>query len=546
MSILSAIKQESSSLDDLAKLPQTLIMQMAQNGQISKEMVAPILSKKSEMADATARMRAMQQGGQQNSVMEQIMQKNAQAENPIPQLPTQMQETGVAQIPIREPQYAGGGIVAFDGGGMAMDDEDDAYTEMVEDAKRKKMFSKLHGMLNDTFDNMPKSFADSKKDMQTAGLGSIAAPERSGHPYEADAIKAAKQVGLDPSLMLHALYKETGGAKDPATATSKAGAYGPMQLMAGTAKELGVNRKDPYENILGGATYLKQQLDTFKDPQLALAAYNAGPGAVRRALSSEHGVASLPRETHGYMKMAGGGMVPGYAAGNYIDPVRTLSPGEEIVNMPPEKRDLIEEFIRRQDLAREENKKSAVEDRNLALLQAGLGIMGGTSPYAMANIGAGAMQGAQAYSAAKRARSQEGLLLDRNEINALKAKTDQESTDIYRGQLNENRKANRERLFGEGQDRASQAALRNAQQNPYYKTYEKEMQNLDQTNPLYNYYAQEMQRIQDAYIKGTTYVPAPKPVAIKEPGIWDRIKGGFSSLPVSPSPGVDTNNRLLK
>jgi hypothetical protein len=548
MSILSAIKQESNSLDDLAKLPQTLIMQMAQNGQISKEMVAPILGKKAEMADATARMRAMQQGGQQQSVMEQIMQKNAQGENPIPQIPTRMEETGVAQIPTREPQYAGGGIVAFDGGGMAMsmDDEDETYAEMVEDAKRKKMFSKLQGMLNDTPNDMPKSFADSKKDTQTAGLGSISAPERSGHPYEAEAIAAAKKVGLDPSIMLHALYKETGGIKDPATATSKAGAYGPMQLMAGTAKELGVNRKDPYENILGGATYLKQQLDTFKDPKLALAAYNAGPGAVRRALSSEHGVASLPRETHGYMRMADGGMVPGYAAGDYIDPASTLSPGEEIIDLPPGKKDRYEEFFRRQDLAHEERRNSAKEDRNLALLQAGLGMMAGTSPYAMANIGAGAMQGAQAYSAAKRARTQEGLLLDRNEINALKAKTDQESTDIYRGQLNENRKANRERLADEGQDRASQAALRNAQQNPYYKNYEKEMQNLDQTNPLYNYYAQEMQRIQDAYIKGITYVPAPKPVAIKEPGIWDRIKGGFSSLPVSPSPGVDTNNRLLK
>ena len=547
MSILSALKQQTESLDDLAKLPQSMIMQMAQRKEISQEMVPAILGRKAELMDSVARTQAMQSGaGQAPSVMEQIMQKNAQAEHPMQRPMPQMEETGVAQIPTREPQYAGGGIVAFDSGGMAMDDEDDAYTEMVEDAKRKKMFSKLHGMLNDTFDNMPKSFADSKKDMQTAGLGSIAAPERSGHPYEADAIKAAKQVGLDPSLMLHALYKETGGVKDPATATSKAGAYGPMQLMAGTAKELGVNRKDPYENILGGATYLKQQLDTFKDPQLALAAYNAGPGAVRRALSSEHGVASLPRETHGYMKMAGGGMVPGYAAGDYIDPASTLSPGEEIIDIPPGAKNRYDEFFRRQDLAREELRNSAKEDRNMALLQAGLGIMGGTSPYAMANIGAGAMQGAQAYGAAKRARSQEGLLLDRNEINALKAKTDQESTDIYRGQLNENRKANRERLAGEGQDRASQAALRNAQQNPYYKTYEKEMQNLDQNNPLYNYYAQEMQRIQDAYIKGTTYVPAPKPVAIKEPGIWDRIKGGFSSLPVSPSPGVDTNNRLLK
>ena len=55
MSILGALKQQTESIDDLAKLPQVMIMQMAQRGQIREDMLAPILSRKAEMADAVAR-----------------------------------------------------------------------------------------------------------------------------------------------------------------------------------------------------------------------------------------------------------------------------------------------------------------------------------------------------------------------------------------------------------------------------------------------------------------------------------------------------------
>ena len=67
-------------------------------------------------------------------------------------------------------------------------------------------------------------------------------------------------------------------------AVSKAGAGGLGQLMAGTARELGVaDRFDPRANLEGSARYLRQMLDEFGVVHLALAAYNAGPGAVRRA-----------------------------------------------------------------------------------------------------------------------------------------------------------------------------------------------------------------------------------------------------------------------
>lgn len=67
-------------------------------------------------------------------------------------------------------------------------------------------------------------------------------------------------------------------------AISKAGAAGLGQLMPATARDLGVsNRFDPMSNIFGAARYLRQMLDKFGAVHLALAAYNAGPGAVERA-----------------------------------------------------------------------------------------------------------------------------------------------------------------------------------------------------------------------------------------------------------------------
>lgn len=67
-----------------------------------------------------------------------------------------------------------------------------------------------------------------------------------------------------------------------ATITSHRGAIGLTQLMPGTAEELGVDPWDAYDNLEGGARYLRQQYDRFGTWELALAAYNAGPGAVNK------------------------------------------------------------------------------------------------------------------------------------------------------------------------------------------------------------------------------------------------------------------------
>lgn len=96
--------------------------------------------------------------------------------------------------------------------------------------------------------------------------------------------KAAKQVGIDPKLYRRLVMQ--GERSWKGWQTSPKGAAGPSQLMPGTAAGLeskyGINTKDFYGNLLGGAYYLKEQLRTFKDPRKAVAAYNAGPGAVQK------------------------------------------------------------------------------------------------------------------------------------------------------------------------------------------------------------------------------------------------------------------------
>ena len=97
--------------------------------------------------------------------------------------------------------------------------------------------------------------------------------------YRALATQIAQQEGVPPDLFLRLVNQESRFNPD---AVSSAGAIGLAQLMPGTASDLGVDPRDPVQNLTGGARYLRQQLDAFNQPDLALAAYNAGPGNVRK------------------------------------------------------------------------------------------------------------------------------------------------------------------------------------------------------------------------------------------------------------------------
>ena len=89
----------------------------------------------------------------------------------------------------------------------------------------------------------------------------------------------ARKHGVPEDLFLRLVQQESGW--NP-SARSHKGARGLAQLMPGTAETLGVDPGDAMQYLDGGARYLLMQLQTFKSPTLALAAYNAGPEAVRK------------------------------------------------------------------------------------------------------------------------------------------------------------------------------------------------------------------------------------------------------------------------
>jgi soluble lytic murein transglycosylase-like protein len=125
------------------------------------------------------------------------------------------------------------------------------------------------------------SFADALAAAGPSASPTTSSAAASGTPFGAEIDAAAARHGIDPSLLAGLVRQESGF--DP-RARSGAGALGLTQLMPATAQSLGVTDPlDPAQSLDGGARYLRQQLDRFGgDPALALAAYNAGPGAVQR------------------------------------------------------------------------------------------------------------------------------------------------------------------------------------------------------------------------------------------------------------------------
>lgn len=112
-----------------------------------------------------------------------------------------------------------------------------------------------------------------------------------------DIINAAgQQYGIDPDLLRAQMMQESGGNPN---AVSKRGAMGLMQLMPGTAADMGVsNIKDPNQNIMGGAKYMRQLIDKYGDIDKAVQAYNVGPGAFDEIQSGKR---KLPQETSEYL-----------------------------------------------------------------------------------------------------------------------------------------------------------------------------------------------------------------------------------------------------
>lgn len=109
---------------------------------------------------------------------------------------------------------------------------------------------------------------------------------------------AARRYGIPEDLFLRLVQQESGWN---AGARSHKGAMGLAQLMPDTARVLGVNPRDPVQNLNGGARYLRMMYNKFGSWRLALAAYNAGPGAVEK-----YGGIPPYRETRNYVLVISG------------------------------------------------------------------------------------------------------------------------------------------------------------------------------------------------------------------------------------------------
>ena len=132
----------------------------------------------------------------------------------------------------------------------------------------------------------PSAFASSLQAATATSAGTTptattGAASAGATPFAAEIDAAAARNGVDPALLRGLIRQESNfdpGAKSPA------GAIGLCQLMPATAAGLGVTDPfDPKQNLMGGAKFLRQLMDRFGgDVSKALAAYNAGPGAVQR------------------------------------------------------------------------------------------------------------------------------------------------------------------------------------------------------------------------------------------------------------------------
>ena len=275
MSILSAIKQQSGSINDLAKLPQTMIMQMAQRKEIVPEMVPVILAKKAEMIDRAAKAKAAGEGIPQQSIMDQVMAQNAQAENPqamgqmpppmpqqnqmaqrppmMPQQPQGAADVGIASNPVPPMKMAGGGIIAFARGDLVEDDDDeqDEYDDYVKAMQVQDYSLPLTPAGEADTTKMPAQPTKTSQ-MPAGGIKELISSK-------------AEKYKLPADLMQKIAYSESGGKPDAANPLSSA--KGLFQFTKATWKGMGGKegeQLDPEKNAELGALFTRQNAEGLK------------------------------------------------------------------------------------------------------------------------------------------------------------------------------------------------------------------------------------------------------------------------------------------
>jgi hypothetical protein len=149
----------------------------------------------------------------------------------------------------------------------------------------------------------------------------------------------AQRQGVPYSLVQKIVETESGGSFNAIGPKTRTGdrAYGPMQLMSATAKDLGVNRMEWKDNIRGGVKYLSQLTQQFQDPVLVAAAYNAGPGNVQK-----YGGVPPFKETQNYVeKVVGTNMAtfkdidPSLLGQPTKQPTQQVQPNLDFIDIDP-------------------------------------------------------------------------------------------------------------------------------------------------------------------------------------------------------------------
>jgi hypothetical protein len=240
-----------------------------------------------------------------------------------------MATEGVQALPSNMPQeYAQGGILHYAEGDLVNDDD---YDEMMYDDQMSEAQKQIGKIRDEMMANQAQQSAsyggidyseapNPQMEYHRAPNMEVAKVSK-GTPsnFESMALARGKAHGVDEHLVRHVMHKETGGLKDRANAVSPAGAIGVMQLMPGTAKDLGVrNPYDPEQNIEGGVKYLAQLQRKYQDPRLTAIAYNWGPGNTDKWLAAGADPSRLPRETRGYIQNLAQGGITGLAGGGAV------------------------------------------------------------------------------------------------------------------------------------------------------------------------------------------------------------------------------------
>jgi hypothetical protein len=351
MSILSALRTQSNSIDDLAKLPQAMIMQMAQKGQIREDMVAPILGRKAELAQAAANMRAMQQGDAKQTVMEQILSQNAMAE-----APESARDMGVAQLPVREDMYspqmmAGGGIVAF------RDNPDQPVS--LDMPTRDLTEEERASLQNNPYLQRSRGLANFGRQ-----LGQAFTDPRNYNPVSL----YQRYIGDPFAQAANKFVNETPEEQAKRFRTAQMARTGEIPMFAGTdlttkGKMVAEGRMKPNESVTDVIQKERKQqvasrdFDTTEQDKSAKKSGNVSTAKVEPQVKKE-------------------------------PPTQDNKPPEEPLYSKYEKM-LMDE--------REAAKTAREDAKNARMLEAGLGILGGTSQYALENIGKGAAPALRGY-----------------------------------------------------------------------------------------------------------------------------------------------------